>query len=91
MTYPLHIRKKILAELAHSTYRAVAAKYGVSTTALQNWQKQPEPKVDKTTRPAKSIIRLWKRMLPSIPMTTNGNGLPVSVVISRPSFVPSND
>jgi len=53
MTYPLHIRKKILAELAHSTYRAVAAKYGVSTTALQNWQKQPEPKVDKNYPPRK--------------------------------------
>ena len=53
MTYPLHIRKKILAELAHSTYRAVAAKYGVSTTALQNWQKQPEPKVDKNYQPRK--------------------------------------
>ena len=53
MTYPLHIRKKILADLEHSTYRAVAKRYGISTTALQNWKKQPEPKATKDYPPRK--------------------------------------
>lgn len=53
MTYPLHIRKKILAELEYSTYRAVAERYNISTTALQNWKKQPVPKTNKNYPPRK--------------------------------------
>ncbi|RKW14433.1 MAG: transposase, partial [Cardiobacterium sp.] len=44
MTYPAHIRKKILAELEDSTYREVAARHRISPNTLATWKKQPQPK-----------------------------------------------
>ena len=41
MTYPAHIRKKILAELENNTYRAVAARHRISPNTLTTWKKQP--------------------------------------------------
>ena len=51
MTYPAHIRKKILAELEDSTYREVAARHRISPNTLATWKKQPQPKGSRRSTP----------------------------------------
>ena len=51
MTYPAHIRKKILAELEDSTYRAVAVRHRISPNTLATWKKQPESKGSRRSAP----------------------------------------
>ena len=51
MTYPAHIRKKILAELEDSTYRAVAARHRISPNTPATWKKQPQPKGSRRSAP----------------------------------------
>ena len=51
MTYPAHIRKKILAELEDSTYREVAARHRISPNTLATWKKQPHPKGSRRSTP----------------------------------------
>ena len=51
MTYPAHIRKKILAELENSTYREVAARHRISPNTLATWKKQPQPKGSRRSMP----------------------------------------
>ena len=51
MTYPAHIRKKILAELENSTYREVAARHRISPNTLATWKKQPQPKGSRRSAP----------------------------------------
>ena len=41
------------AGLELSTYRIVTKRYNINTTALHNWKKQPEFKVDKNYQPQK--------------------------------------
>ena len=53
MTYPAHIRKKILAELEDRTYREVAARHRISPNTLATWKKreQPQPKGSRRSAP----------------------------------------
>ncbi|STZ75930.1 IS630 transposase-related protein [Bergeriella denitrificans] len=44
MTYPAHIRQKILSDLETSTYKEVAARHKISPNTLARWKKQPTPK-----------------------------------------------
>ena len=77
MTYPAHIRKKILAELEDSTYREVAARHRISPNTLATWKKQPQPKGSRRSTPAFSQKKSLGKTSPSTLMTINGKGLHV--------------
>lgn len=52
MTHPVHFRKKVLSYLADGhTMRQAASKYDLSTSTIQGWKSNLEPK---TTRQSKS-------------------------------------
>ena len=77
MTYPAHIRKKILAELENSTYREVAARHRISPNTLATWKKQPQPKGSLRSTPRLLTEEAIRQDVPSTLMTINGKGLHV--------------
>lgn len=44
MTYPAHIRQKILSNLETNTYYEVVTRYKINPNTLATWKKQPAPK-----------------------------------------------
>lgn len=53
MTYPVHVRKKILQDLETQSVREVATRHKISPTTIQNWKKQLEPKIGHNYPPRK--------------------------------------
>ena len=74
MTYPAHIRKKILAELEDSTYREVAARHRISPNTLATWKKQPQPKGSRRSTPRLLTEEAIRQDVVEPLMTINGKG-----------------
>ena len=72
MTYPTHIRKKILTKLENSTYREVAAGHRIGPNPLATCH---NPKAAAVLRPAFSQKKSSGKTWPSTLMTINGKGL----------------
>ena len=77
MTYPAHIRKKILAELEDSTYREVAPDTASVPTPSPPGRNSHNPKAAAVLRPVFSQKKSSGKTWPNTLMTINGKGLHV--------------